>query len=105
MNDQLTTHTCHAGPLCAYWWSDHNRPEDDPGGCDHYSCMEIVHEFCDACQCEALDDDAVTCPEHGLTTITATYVYTGHAGGCCWAVQAECGCFITDESADVRAAR
>lgn len=40
--------------------------------------------------------DAVVCPDHGVTAVTATYIYTGHDGGCSWAFQAACGCFITE---------
>jgi hypothetical protein len=46
------------------------------------------------------DHDAAQCPKHGLTTITETYIFTGHEGHCCWAFTLACGCFLTDESAD-----
>jgi hypothetical protein len=48
-------HVCHTGPLCAYWYSTGPRHHEDPGGCIHSSCMEIVHEDCPACQSEAME--------------------------------------------------
>lgn len=50
-------------------------------------------------------EDAAYCPKHGLATITETYIYTGFAGGCSWALRVACGCLLLDESADVRSAR
>lgn len=47
--------------------------------------------------------DTAECPEHGPQLITQTYIYTSRAGGCSWAQQLACGCFLNVD--DERAAR
>jgi hypothetical protein len=100
------SHTCHTGPLCAYWHSSHSHA-DDPGNCIHESCCEIIHEFCGECYVETMqdvDDGIVECPAHGRVMIVASDTFTGYAGGRCYASTLSCGCSDVDESADLRAA-
>jgi len=95
--ERFTSHTCHAGPLCGSW------PD-----CDHDSCLEIEHEFCVACEVEACEDDAagiVICERHGRTRIETTGSSSGFAGGTIYFASLACGCYLHDESDDLRAAR
>jgi hypothetical protein len=93
-------HTCHLEPLCRYWYSSHDHVED-PGGCIHESCMQIMNDYCKACYAQALDP---TCPTHERPVLSWGE-YTGYAGGICYIATYACGCTDVNESADVRAAR
>jgi hypothetical protein len=101
--DITENHTCHTGPLCAYWHTTSNHPED-PGGCIHESCMEIVHEFCPGC-CD-MSPAAEWCGTHAVQANVMTWgTYSGYAGGRCSYATLSCGCTLVDEQADIAAAR
>ena len=82
--DALAAHSCHQGPLCAFWYSDAagmpSGIEEPEPCCAHGSCARMIYEHCDACVLDSLaaeearrltegpfsfDRDDPTCPTCG----------------------------------------
>lgn len=94
-NDGGPGHAHQIGPLCAVW----DKPDwGDVDQCDHGSCLMQVHEPCEACFAEAMDEATgktellIRCGTHGDQRVTDSGHNSGFAGeGLCWLVLA-CGC-------------
>lgn len=77
----------------AYWLGE----SDDDGGpyCEH----DVHHRLTSCAEC-----DHVICARHGVAVVLAEDATTGYAGGTCYYADLSCGCTLSDETADERAA-
>jgi len=111
--EEAERHDHPRGPVCAvmerYTW-DADGTDDGPMPCGHGSCGAIVEAHCWACMVEAEPTEAnpygwVTCRTHGYVFMTDSGSGEGFAGGRVWHATLACGCYLMDESDDLRAAR
>jgi hypothetical protein len=49
-------HVCPSGPLCEAWADLDNDFASEPISCGHDSCLAILHEGCEACFIESMDE-------------------------------------------------